>query len=130
MKDVRITPNVVGELGIWAEGVTGLKGWLGEVKNPGDGYVYVSNRPVGGMKNWKGPRAGHMCASYLFGVIQASVKGRELLATPDHWLADVKAAVQVNAREFNEGQADAEYAIGAARAAGGRDLRAIREAGA
>lgn len=127
MKKIMLTPNRVGELAIWAEAVTGIKGWLGGVGNPGDGVVYTSNRK---MKSWRGERANHHCASYLLGVIQASVKGRELLATPDHWLADVKVNVQVNAREFNEGQADAESAIGQARAAGGRELRAIREAGA
>lgn len=127
MKKIILTPNRVGELGTWAEAVTGIKGWLGGVSNPGDGTVYTSNRK---MKSWRGERGNHMCASYLFGVIQASVRGRMLLGTPDHWLAEVKAQVQINAREFNEGQQDAEYAIGQARAAGGRELRAILDAGA
>lgn len=127
MRKIMLTPNRVGELGTWAEGVTGIKGWLGYTSNPGDGMVYHSNRR---QKSWRGERANHMCASYLLGVIQASVKGRTAFATPGHWLAEMKDAVQINAREFNEGQADAEYAIGQARAAGGRDLRAIREAGA
>lgn len=127
MKDIRLTPNRVGELGTWAEAVTGIPGWLGYTSNPGDGIVYHSNRR---QLSWRGERAGHRCASYLFGVIQASVRGRALLADPGHVLADLRNATQINARDFNDGQADAESAIRTARERGGWELRAVREAGA
>lgn len=127
MTKIIINPNRVGELGTWAEAVTGIPGWLGYHNNPGDGVVYHSNRR---QKSWRGPRAAHRCASYLFGVIQASARGRSLLADPEHTLAILKAAVQLNPAEFNLGQSEAESAIREARARGGRDYRAIVEAGA
>lgn len=123
-KELRVTPNAVGELGLWAEGITGLKGWLGELKNPGDGFVFASNRP-GSMKSWRGERANHRCASYLLGVISAHPNGEKLLAQPYHWLARMQRAVQVNAMEYGEGRKDSQRAIEAAAREGGREARAV-----
>lgn len=125
-----LTKNRVGELGAWAEAVTGLKGWLGGMYNPGDGMIYVSNRPVGGKKNWKGGRAAQMCASYLLGVISASERGRVLLATQGGMVAEASQGVEINPAEHAEGKRDAERAIKIARERGGRDARAVDGAGA
>jgi hypothetical protein len=121
-KQLRVTPRNVGELGMWAEGITGLGGWLGELKNPGDGVVYSSNRS---WKSWRGERAGHMCASYLLGVISAHPNGVKVLADPDHWVAQMQRAVQVNEVERGQGRKDCEAAIEAAKRQGGRDARAV-----
>lgn len=121
-KEIRVTPNAVGDLGLWAEGVTGLKGWLGYVSNPGDGMVYHCNRRH---KSWRGERANHRCASYLLGVIAAHPNGEKLLAQHDHWLARMQRAVQVNSAEYGEGRKDCKRAIEAAAREGGREARAV-----
>lgn len=108
MTKLRVTQWTVGELGLYAEAATTLKNWLGYSSDPGDGRVYKSGRS---MKNWKGERAAHMCASYLLGVLETTPMGQAWLADPDHWVSQMKAAVDINEVERGEGKREAEHAI-------------------
>lgn len=127
IKPPALTPYRVGDLALWAEAVTGIKGWVGERTNEGDGVIWKSTRRD---HVWRGLRANHRCASYLLGVISASVSGRLYLANPDHEIAKIRLSVSVDAVQEGMGKLDGAQALAAAQQQGGRASRAVMMAGA
>lgn len=127
IKPLPLTQYRVGDLGLWAEGVTGIEGWLGERTLSDDGITWTSKvKP----HRWTGLRANHLAASYLLGVIAASRKGQIHLADADHDIAIIRLSVAVNAQWEGMGRLDGAQLIAAASVEGGRASRAVMMAGA
>jgi len=127
IKPPPLTPYRVGDLALWAEAVTGIKGWVGEWANEGDGVIWRSDRRP---HEWRGPRANHRCASSLLGVISASKAGRFHMTKADHEISRIRLSVTIDAVQEGMGRLEGAQALAAAQQEGGRASRAVMMAGA